>query len=722
MRELGHERHFLMRQANDKKAKARPQKNEEVEIDDIKVKPQGYSTEGRHEDIIEWERPGSKKQQGNPMINKLIDLQNKVSSSREKLGTLRCENNSLIRERDRWKQQASELETAANKLKTAYEKKMKCLELKVSRSEKEKDTIASDLNRTMKQEQRGLRDENERLSKMLKDAEQKHHDDTEALRDDLLSSQRIEQQLRSKVSQIQRDHAEEIESVKVDRDASIAKKDAEIARLEEKVTKLEKTNLEEKEVYQNMLSEAEQLHEKDIQTLQTELNRAQEKERELEEELNELQTAHAEELEKRMTKTLDYDSKQNEIAKLQKTLQEQEEKSEKEKEELRTQLRKAEEKHEQELSRMKEEVFWAQESQRQLKSELSELQTVHAEEIESVKQEAAQKPDGAPITDEKTKEMREQLEQQEAAFREEKEELCKMLREADDKYRCEIDGLKEEIREAQGANEQLRFELTKSQTAHAEEVETLTMDLVDSHEKDLEISQLKETIQEQEESFEREKEELHERLKEHLDEVRALKEDFVETQNAHMFHLHCILDMLEDMDADREKNMAELLNELDAIQLAKDSKIQELESELFFQRSRQQHSPDLSTIEEDVESNLDSTSTSTNSELNLARQAIEEHAAERLKRSDEFNTTLKNLQLAVKPENMKYIFEKLQKQHYYNSGAEMKVFSEIHRMTKVLGELYANEERSQDEIDKNTMVLLDRFLTTSSSSGYSSRC
>jgi hypothetical protein len=72
----------------------------------------------------------------------------------------------------------------------------------------------------------------------------------------------------------------------------------------------------------------------------------------------------------------------------------------------------------------------------------------------------------------------------------------------------------------------------------------------------------------------------------------------------------------------------------------------------------------------------------------------------------------------VKPENMKYIIEKIyQRQHFHDSsGAEMKVFSEIHRMSKVLGEFYAIEELSQEKLDKNTLALLDRFLGTTSSS------
>lgn len=641
---------------------------------------------------ILWKRQCNRTKVNSPVADP-SDLQSELQSSREAITALMNDKQSLMRERDQWRQQAEEMDIATSKLKANHEYVLEDMHEKCDR------TVAT-LKEANEEQRHRFSQEKIKMENLMKDTEKTRAMETDDLRDGILQAQRIQDELRTKIKELQAKHAEEREKIITESNDDALWKDVEIERLQEKCEKLAKNAQDEHELRRRQLQEAQVQHQREVEELRSELQQAKESQRCLTAELNELQTAHSEELEKRVTKTLDYDKKQAEIANLKDTIQKQKESLDHERENFSKMLQEAEEKHKVHVSELKEEVFWGQESQRHLKSELSELQAVHAEELEKTKREALETLN----EDSKIASLKDQLEQQEHIFKNEKDELCRMLREAEEKNRAELNALTVEIRESKESYQKLRSESNKMEAAHAEEMEKMMTEMFGSQEREGEIAKLKELLEEQERGFQQEKDDLYQEVRQHVEDVRALKAAFVETQEAHKDHLIVIMHTLESLEAERKEDMIEILSEFDVVRREKESKIDDLEEQWVFEQVRQMRSSELSTIEEDVESTR-------STELSSVRQVIEKHSSDMSKRSRDFNTTLQKLQMAVKPGNMKYIMEKVKKRN--DMAAEAKIFSEIHRMSKFLGSIYELEKHSQEEVNRTALALLDHVLAES---------
>lgn len=247
----------------------------------------------------------------------------------------------------------------------------------------------------------------------------------------------------------------------------------------------------------------------------------------------------------------------------------------------------------------------------------------------------------------------------------------------------------------------LRQEVRELQAAHKSYIEKTKSISIECDNKNLEIMNLKDTLERQKRKARKEKESLEAKIRKirqnHRVEIEAFREEFVEMQDSHRAYLLNLMDMLESANSKRAADAALISKELDTIREIKDHNIQQLETELELAR-KSSHSKTLPPIEEGLNSD----------ELRFMRFKVEESTSLRLERSKEFKKILKKIQLAVKPENMKYIIDKVKKHH--GSPVEKRVFAEIHKMAGILGDLYMEEEQNQENADQKMLALLERGI------------
>lgn len=305
--------------------------------------------------------------------------------------------------------------------------------------------------------------------------------------------------------------------------------------------------------------------------------------------------------------------------------------------------------YKEEIHQLREELFWSQESQKQLESELGELETSHTKELGMAKLEVS----------EENARLRERIDSQERSLRNEKEA-----------HQIEVCKLSDELLCIQNSQRQMQLHSDALKTVHAAELESLTKKTHDYINNDSVIAHLNGIIKDQGDHIEGEKERIRQQLKAHFEEVRGLREAFVQAQESHKKDLLQISGCLEAADMHRAKEVAHFVAELEFVK----SKKNEICQEPAFR---------LSSIEEDIDP------CTTRTALRTARACLEHESSIELTDLKSFATTLKRLQCAVKPENLKYIMDKIEENH--DPDAEAKVLGEIYRMALSLGEMHEND-------------------------------
>ena len=560
----------------------------------------------------------------------------------------------------------------ANELQIAHARELDGLTTKLSNYCAENAVLGEKLRR----QEQNSRAEKVELCNMLKEAEERHVQEVRNLEKGVLSRQEHQQKLRLERESLQAAHDKELESLSTKLTDESSKKVSKMLA-KEKQLKLRETKLiEENEELRGTIKKLEEKRELDARQFKEKVDSSIKAQRDLKSELSKLQADHAKEQEKMMTELVDSKIKEAELADLKEVIRQQEGFARSEEEEqLREALESVDDKFREEIRQLREELFWAEESQKQLKSEISEAFEENAN-------------------------LKERLHRHEQSSRDEKEELCKMLKAAEEAHQMETRELSDELLRTKESQRQMKLESSKLQAAHAEEQEKMMTQTLDYFNKDAEIASLKDVIDKQEDHIQEEKERIRSNLKAHFEEVRGLKEEFVQTQESHRQHLHQILESLQTLELQRAKEVAHILEELDSVKKEKKGLMKGLTTELTFELDNHSNRVlGLPTIEEDPESVSEN-------ELGNFRACLDKKTALRSKYSQEFSGTLQKLQRAVKPENLKYIIDKIKKKR--DSNIEAKVFGEIHRMSVVLGEIYRKEGDSLRLIDQAMLASLDR--------------
>ena len=553
--------------------------------------------------------------------------------------------------------------------------------------------------------------------------EKEHLGQLDKFRDDLQLLQGRHKETVAEMNGIKAANTQEIDDLK----SQVNGYQTEIASLQEKNKRQEENARAEKAELCNMLKEVEDHFAEDIRNLKEEVLREKEVQTKLRDEKQSLEVTHKKEilglkrklLNEFKTKSEEHDSAEaelkariesqtvenerlmSEIKRLQAASKEEEEKRKAvvdspEKDAEMLELR-------EEMRQLREELFWAQETKRQLESEISEIEASHEEEMNKLKQEAL---GGTFDYKEEAANLKEKIARQEQNTREEKEELCKMLKTAEETHLAEMRNLETELSIAKESHRELKSEMQKLQATHAEELGKMMNKTLDYSTKGAEIESLQNVIKKQEGYIQEEKARLRGMLKGHFEGVRELKQEFVEEQAAHLDHLVSVVECLETISTQRNEEMTLLMEEIDAIKGEHDEVFESLTRELSMKQSCPTLSMGLPTIEEASEI--------PSSEVSDLRSRLAQNSTLRSTHSKEFLNTLTKLQRAVKPENMKYIIDKISKKG--DSEVQEKVFGEIHRMSVALGELFHMEESSQKMVDDSISNFLETLSPTSDSS------
>jgi len=553
--------------------------------------------------------------------------------------------------------------------------------------------------------------------------EKEHLGQLDKFRDDLQLLQGRHKETVAEMNGIKAANTQEIDDLK----SQVNGYQTEIASLQEKNKRQEENARAEKAELCNMLKEVEDHFAEDIRNLKEEVLREKEVQTKLRDEKQSLEVTHKKEilglkrklLNEFKTKSEEHDSAEaelkariesqtvenerlmSEIKRLQAASKEEEEKRKAvvdspEKDAEMLELR-------EEMRQLREELFWAQETKRQLESEISEIEASHEEEMNKLKQEAL---GGTFDYKEEAANLKEKIARQEQNTREEKEELCKMLKTAEETHLAEMRNLETELSIAKESHRELKSEMQKLQATHAEELGKMMNKTLDYSTKGAEIESLQNVIKKQEGYIQEEKARLRGMLKGHFEGVRELKQEFVEEQAAHLDHLVSVVECLETISTQRNEEMTFLMEEIDAIKGEHDEVFESLTRELSMKQSCPTLSMGLPTIEEASEI--------PSSEVSDLRSRLAQNSTLRSTHSKEFLNTLTKLQRAVKPENMKYIIDKISKKG--DSEVQEKVFGEIHRMSVALGELFHMEESSQKMVDDSISNFLETLSPTSDSS------
>ena len=316
---------------------------------------------------------------------------------------------------------------------------------------------------------------------------------------------------------------------------------------------------------------------------------------------------------------------------------------ESENKELRESLESSSFKSKEEIHQLREELFWSQESQKQLKSELRELEASHTKELGKARLEVS----------EENARLKERINSQERSSRNEREA-----------HQIEICQLSNELLRIQNSQRQMQSQLYEMKIVEAESLTKKTDDCIN---KDSVIARLNGIIKNQGDHIEEEKELIRQQLKSHFEEVRGLREAFMQAQESHKKDLLQISGCLEAADMHRATEVAHFVAELEFVKRRTNERYQEPASR-------------LSCVEEDIDP------CTTRKSLKTARACLEHDSSI----GQSFATTLKRLQCAVKPENLKYIMDKIEEK--YDPDVEAKVLAEIYRMAVSLGEMHENDK------------------------------
>ena len=552
---------------------------------------------------------------------------------------------------------------------------------------------SSSLEDRLQRQEQDFRAEKEELCNMLKEAEEHYNDKVGNLQAEIMQRQEVQRKLEEEIDNLESLRKQDKETASK-LNAEFAAAEAKQASLEEELEKSRLCMQTDQENFVQKLTAMEKEHSTESKKVHTQLVLAQEAQREMKAQMSQIEAEHAKEKEEMMAELSLFRAKEADEQKWQEQLQT----AKSEAARLKEALTSAEAKYREEIRELREELFWTQESEKQLKSEISEIESSHAEEMERLNTEAF---DDCNRSDEEMAMLREKMEMQEQATREEKEELCNMIKAAEENYRQEVARLNEEISKLQESHRQLKMESGQLQAAHAEELEKMMTKTLDYCQKDAEIDKLKGKLQTQEEKFREEKERLREWLRKHLDDVRDLKDEFVKAQEFHIKHLLHVLAELERMETARNEEMSSVICELEIVKQEKDAAIELLSTEMELKQGLPSLglSPELPTIMEASEISAD--------DISELEARLEKHASNRTAHSNDFNATLHKLQMVIKPDNLKYIMKKAMKKQ--DANLESKVFTEIHRMSVALGELYTMEERAQQMLHEDIVSLMERL-------------
>ncbi|CAB9501494.1 Unconventional myosin [Seminavis robusta] len=244
--------------------------------------------------------------------------------------------------------------------------------------------VAIELRNAIEQHKEREEIAEERLREAMDTAESRHREEVGQLREELFWTQENQRQLKSELSEMEASHAEELERTKIDCLDDFHETNEALTELEEKLERQERNFRDEKEELCKMLNAAELAHEEELLKLNEEVQRAKENQRKIKSDSNKLQAAHAEEIEKMMTKTIDYYKKDAEIESWKDKTKRQEEQYKEEKERLRLWLKN----HLEDVRTLKKEFEGEQESHimhlLHVLAELEDMQTARDKAVEDI--------------------------------------------------------------------------------------------------------------------------------------------------------------------------------------------------------------------------------------------------------------------------------------------------------------------------------------------------
>ena len=300
-----------------------------------------------------------------------------------------------------------------------------------------------------------------------------------------------------------------------------------------------------------------------------------------------------------------------------------------------------------EIHRLREELFWALQSQKQLKSELSELEASHTKDLEMANLDMRKK----------NVSLKERLDNQEERARNEKEA-----------HQIEICKLSNELLRIQDSQKEMRIQPCQLKTWHARELKVLNAEKDNDGDKDDITARVTVLIKDQADHMLGEEEPTCRQLGAHFKTTSNLRDDYLNSLLSHKNDLLRILACLEALEIHHYKEVTSLAEQLTVLKLNTHD-------------THPEQSSCLSTIDEDVDIH-----TTEYSVITTCLRPEMKCPREKKGSLKTFAKTLKQLQYAVKPENIKYIVGKIKEMH--EPDIEARVFEEIYHMTTLLGETY----------------------------------
>jgi len=522
-----------------------------------------------------------------------------------------------------------------------------------------KSTNDAALKEQLEHQEEKSRAEKQVLCNIIEEAEGIHEEKLKILKEEIEQGQVLRQQLQSQLDAMRDKYENDMKTAAEQYALSLSDMKAEKVAAENKLVTEENAAKAKLQETRDELERIKAEHAREKHELHDDLAVAQEAQQKLRSEIDQL-------TKEKETATAALKNKDCESARLYEKARE---------DQLKQDVDIAESKYREEIQELSEKLFWTQEAERQLKSEISEMESSHIEELEKTKNEILVDFHAANTT---ISELKEKLEMQKQKYDGEEEQLCRVLEENHN----------EQVRKLEEVQRQLKAELNRLQATHAEEIETLMTEALNCRNNDQEIQSLKDKMQEQEEGYREEQAELRALVKKHPENVHELKKELCATQESHITSLLHIISELEHAQAERSEVMDIMFRELEAVGRDNDEKIVVFQRELAAKFNALNQSPGLPAISEEGDG------ISCNEPL-----------------TEQFNDTLHKLQLAVKPANLMYIFEKLKKKQ--DLSIETKVLTEIHRLSIELGELYAKKDQEHRQIQQEVITFVQGFASPS---------
>jgi hypothetical protein len=285
--------------------------------------------------------------------------------------------------------------------------------------------------------------------------------------------------------------------------------------------------------------------------------------------------------------------------------------------------------------------------------------------------------------------------------------------------------LNKQILEHKHESSKLRKELKNAHSHTDEELKAAQVKYERAvKERDREVAALQLSIRHGRSTFDRDKKTLREEMADkeeaHTREILKLKDELRRTQDSHHDYLAKLMDVLETTHIAREKETARISAELNAVKEEKDSEIRSLQHEVERLRSMQHlenggyspgHPPPSSTLRP--------------AEASMIRNTAEKSSAARQQRAKKFQEVSQKLEsMVVPPESSPSSKQGRRRglgRKSSNDGLSSEDTQKVRKLISFLGDLYALEESSQENMDQDLVAKVNLVAPVDGVSGLQAR-